>query len=501
MNSSNVLIIGAGIGGLATALRLAHAGCSVTVVEAHNGPGGKMRTIPSAAGPVDAGPTVLTMRPLFEALFADVDAHLSDHVTLEPLDILARHYWDDGQTLDLAADTDTNIAAIKAAFGTQAAQEFIRFSARAKRLFQAFDAPMMRHPSPRPLELAKGVLRKPHLLRDMAPHQSLHNLLKSSFSDKRLVQLFGRYATYVGGSPLLSPAILSLIWEVEAAGVWAVKGGMHKIAQAVETLCKSRGVTFIYDTAVQQIIKTDARVSGIATKAGIMRADTIVFNGDPRALHAGLLGQAVTPAVPKVSVTPRSLSAHVHAFAATPTGAPLAHHNVFFAQDEKAEFTALAAGNVPQDATLYVCAQDYPDQGQQRFEIIRNAPPDLAQSAEDITRCHTQTFQRLAAFDLTFSPTPAPTTLTAPQDFGRMFPGSLGSLYGRSPHGMMAAFKRPPARTKIKGLYLCGGGTHPGAGVPMATLSAQHAAEAIMTDLSLTFPSRRTATRGGISTA
>ena len=136
--SSKVVIIGAGIGGLAAARRLSHQGCDVTVLDMHDSPGGKMRTMPSAAGPVDAGPTVLTMRPVFEELFADVEETLADHLTLKPLEILARHYWDDGASLDLTADKDQSRDNIVDAFGIKAAAEFTAFSARAKRLFDAY---------------------------------------------------------------------------------------------------------------------------------------------------------------------------------------------------------------------------------------------------------------------------------------------------------------------------------------------------------------------------
>ncbi len=501
MKTPSVIIIGAGIGGLAAALRLAHAGYEVTVLEAHNGPGGKMRTVPSAAGPIDAGPTVLTMKHVFEDLFADVGETLTDHITLQPLHTLARHYWDDGQTLDLMADIDASAEQIKQAFGIRAREEFMTFSDRARRLFSAFDAPMMQHPSPQPMTLAKCVLRQPKLVADMAPHQSLHTLLRNSFSDPKLVQLFGRYATYVGGSPFQSPAILSLIWHAEAAGVWSVKGGMHQIAQKIAALAEAKGATFHYDTPALRISQQGGRAAGVETPTGRICADAVIFNGDPRALQTGLLGDAITSAVPEVSVAPRSLSAHVHTFAATPKGISLAHHTVFFAQNERAEFEALSAGRTPDDATLYLCSQDHPETGTGRFEIIRNAPPDLSQSPKEIAECHAQTFQRLEAFGLTFDHAPSMDALTTPQDFATLFPGSLGSLYGRSPHGMMAAFKRPTARTQIKGLYLCGGGAHPGAGVPMATLSGRHAADAIMTDLTLTSRFRQTAMHGGMSTA
>jgi 1-hydroxycarotenoid 3,4-desaturase len=196
----------------------------------------------------------------------------------------------------------------------------------------------------------------------------------------------------------------------------------------------------------------------------------------------------------------------VHTFAAVPAGVDLKQHNVFFADDPKAEFDPLAKGENPTDATLYIHAQDR-DRSQplgvlERFEIILNAPSATSEDpapSEEIEKCQTQVFDRLGAFGLTFSPTPKPSSLTTPQMFDQMFPASNGSLYGRSPHGLMAAFNRPTARTKVKGLYLVGGGAHPGAGVPMATLSAQHAAAAILNDQTLTSTSQLADTRGGTS--
>ncbi len=497
-------MIGAGIGGLSAALRLAAAGLSVTVVEAAKSVGGKMRTVPSAAGPVDVGPTVLTMRHVFEDLFADAGAQLEDHVSLHRNPILARHFWRDGSTLDLHDDPDRSVEAVHAFAGSKAAKQFRRFSDRAKRLFEAFDGPIMQADAPTLGALTGYVLRKPAMIPAMAPGLSLSQSLAVQFSDPRLRQLFGRYATYVGGSPYQSPAVLGLIWHSEALGVWSVKGGMHALATALYDLARQRGVAFCFGQAATRITQQGGRVSDVHLADGSrIRTETVVFNGDPRALRAGLLGDPVRRAVPSQGTEPRSLSAFVWGFSAEPQGVELAHHNVFFCADPRVEFGDLAQGRMPRDATLYVCAQDRAigaPEGRERFEIIMNGPSGHATTNEERETCRTRTFETLQDRGLSFSPPPTTAALTAPMDFGRAFPGSDGSLYGRSPHGMTATFQRPTARTAIRGLYLAGGGAHPGAGVPMACLSGKHAAEAILSDLALTSTSPKMVTRGGMST-
>ena len=502
-----VVVIGAGLGGLATALRLAHRGLAVTVLERAAGPGGKMRTLPSDAGPVDAGPTVLTMRHVFDQLFEEVDATLADHVTLEPETILARHFWRDGSTLDLHADPEKSATAIRDFGGPRAEQEYRRFSARAKRLYEAFKAPMMEAAAPSQLALTAHVLRDPTIIPAMAPHRSLMFSLRSQFSDPRLVQLFGRYATYVGGSPYKSPAILSLIAHAEATGVWRVKGGMHKLARAMADLAAAKGAVFHYGTHVHRIEVQGGRTVAVIDATGTRHPAThVVFNGDPAALTQGLLGEACRRAIGDTTTNPRSLSAYVWAFASRPAGPDLAYHSVFFGADPRTEFDPLHAGQPPVDPTLYLCAEDrgggHRPSGPERFEIIMNGPPvhPRGDSQKEPPPCQTQMLTTLSHFGLTFAPGPTPRSLTTPSDFQTLYPGSAGSLYGRSPHGMMAAFHRPTARTALPGLILTGGGAHPGAGIPMATLSGKHAAAAILTDPALTSPSRQTAMPGGMST-
>jgi 1-hydroxycarotenoid 3,4-desaturase len=182
----------------------------------------------------------------------------------------------------------------------------------------------------------------------------------------------------------------------------------------------------------------------------------------------------------------------------------LAHHNVFFGWDPASEFGEIKKGRVPIDPTLYVCAQDrgtgVTAPALERFEIIENAAPGVDVAKEEKQQCRTRVFEHLAERGLVFTPRPDTPALTVPGEFHQLFPASQGSLYGLSPHGMMAAFKRPTARTALPGLYLAGGGAHPGAGIAMATLSGKHAAGAILKDLASPSTSPKTDTRGGTST-
>lgn len=502
---NKAIVIGAGMGGLASAIRLAAAGFAVTVLERATTPGGKARALPSAAGPVDAGPTVLTLRHVFDDLFALNGERLDDHITLIPQPTLARHWWPDGSRLDLFPDRAANAEAIRAFAGPREAEAFLRFDSLAAALYAAFRDPVMLAPKPDPRAIARAALRQPRLWPALLPGMTLDRLLRLHFRDPRLIQLFGRYATYIGGNPTRSPAVLALIWHAEAQGVWGVRGGMHSLAAALAALATRMGVTFAYDSEARRLIRQNDRITGVQTTDGTTHpCTTCIFNGDPAALTESRLGSATSgPPAAKPS-----LSAQVWSFAATPTGpraADLLHHNLFFTADPATEFRPLAHGAMPASQTLYLCAEDRltPNigTGPERFEIILNAPAGLTPSPKDQALCRTRTFQTLQTMGLSFDPVPPTTALATPATFEQLFPASKGALYGATPEGIMATFRRPTARTDLAGLYLAGGGVHPGAGVPMAALSAKHAVAAILQDRTSPSTSRPTATRGGMSTA
>jgi 1-hydroxycarotenoid 3,4-desaturase len=477
----------------------------VTVIESADTPGGKARARATVAGPAAMGPTVLTLRSEVDAIFALCGTTTEAEVTLTRLPRLARHWWPDSGPLDLYPDREANIEAIRAFAGDREAQGFARFDAAAHALYDAFEQPVMRAAKPDLPAIARATLAQPKLWPALLPGMTLDRWLTQFFKDHRLRQLFGRYATYVGGRPAHTPAVLSLVWQAEAQGVWAVTDGIQALAAALARAAETLGVRFHYATQAHRITRQSGHVAHVETDQGHHAADIVVFNGDPRALTDGHLGEAAQSAL-KPPGKP-SLSAWVWSFAATPTGpraADLLHHNLFFTSDPSAEFGPIGQGRMSESPTLYLNAQDRelgPTPETERFQIILNAPQGTPDYPDEDQSCHDRTFPALARMGLTFSPPPGPEALTRPKDLAARFPASLGAIYGASPEGSLAAFQRPVARTSLPGLYLAGGGVHPGAGVPMALLSGRQAALQALQDLTSASTSGRTAMPGGMSTA
>ena len=511
----DVAVIGAGIAGLSAALRLAASGLSVTVFEKETRPGGKMRRVRAGDAQIDAGPTVFTKRAVFDELFQLAGERIDDHLTIRPCETIARHVFADGTSLDLFTDRERSARAVADFAGSSAARDYRRFMAGAFETLDLLDPIFMSAERPKnPLDLTiraglSGALKMARI----GANRSYFDALASAFTDPRLRALFARYTTYVGSSPFEAPSTLKLIAAVEAAGVWRIEGGMARLAEALARLAARRGVQFRFDAKVEEIIVSGGRARGLVLAGGErIEAGAIVANCDAEALASGLFGEPARAAVdPPLAARDKSLSAIGIALKATVSGRELIHHNVFFAADPLREFREIFEGRrLPRKPNVYVCAEDRGEAGEarphgpERLFLIVNAPalagPSQTFDRQEIDLCVTAAFSTLAASGLHLDWAPGDLHLSTPSDFAALFPGTGGALYGRASHGSTASFQRPEARSRIRGLYLCGGSAHPGAGVPMASLSGSLAARAIATDRASTSGSRRAAMPGGIAT-
>lgn len=513
MPETQTIVIGAGVGGLACAIDLAAQGVGVLVLERASAPGGKMRVLRAGGADIDAGPTVFTLRGVFEDLFAGAGARLADRLTLTPLEILARHAWAGGAQLDLYADRGRSADAIGRFAGPDAARGYLSFCARARRIHDVLERDFMRAPRPSPAGLVRAIgWRGALTMLEASPFRSLWSALGADFADPRLRQLFARYATYVGSSPFSCPATLMLIAHVEQEGVWSVEGGMGALARALADLARTCGARIQTDAEVARIDLHDGAACGVTLADGtVLEADTVVCNADATALAAGCFGREIAARTRSLASQRRSLSANTWTLRGSVQGFGLLRHNVFFSRDYRAEFDAIfGRGRTPAEPTVYVCAQDRGDtslpegSGPERLLVLANAPangdvqaPDPGSTAR-AARAVQEVLKRCGAEIELDQPT---ATATGPVEFGRLFPATGGALYGRAAHGAMASFDRPGTGTPIPGLYLAGGSAHPGAGVPMTALSGRLAARAVRRRLDSIARSRGTATPGGTPTA
>jgi 1-hydroxycarotenoid 3,4-desaturase len=484
-----VVVIGAGIGGLVAAVMLAARGREVLVLERAARSGGKIREVEVAGVPVGAGPALLTLRDVFEEVFAAAGQDMAAHVTLQRQSLLGRHAWGDGRRLDLPADPQAATEAIGAFAGAAAARGYQAFRERAKRIHDALDGPFLRAQRPGALALAAQAGMRGLL--GAAPFSTLWDALAEHFPDVRLRQVFARIATYVGSSPLQAPATLMLVAHVEQQGLWAVEGGLPRLVAALEEVARAKGAVFRHGAEVREVTLAAGRASGVVLADGeAIGASAVILNGDPAALGAGRFGRAAAGAVDPLPPEKRSFSAVTWALRAEVSGTP-AQQTVVHADEPTAEYAEIAwRAKLPTTPTVTLWAQDRAEgaptpSGPERLLAMVNAPAraDLRPlPPEAVARCGEVAFARLARAGFAVARRPEAEVVTTPAGFDRLFPGVGGALYGPAVHGWQAAIGRPAARTKLPGLYLAGGGTHPGAGVAMAALSGRLAAARLLED-------------------
>jgi 1-hydroxycarotenoid 3,4-desaturase len=315
-----VIIIGGGIGGLTCALDLASSGVEVILVEKEAQVGGKIRQINCSndslkPSPIDSGPTVFTMRWVFDALFEKAGTSLESELKLEKLNILARHAWNKDEKLDLFSDIEQSAQAIAEFSSPEEAKRFLQFSAQCRDLYRALEKPYMLSAKPNFGGMIADLgITGSKVLYDIGLFNTLWKSLGNYFQDPRLRQLFARYATYCGSSPYEAPATLMLIADVETQGVWAIEGGMYSLVGAIRKLAQDKGVQLMTGKACEEILLKHGKVSGVRLTDGtLLYGDFVVFNGDLAALHNGLLNsegiKAFNAKITPPSPAKRSLSA------------------------------------------------------------------------------------------------------------------------------------------------------------------------------------------------
>lgn len=491
MTARTAIVIGGGVGGMAAAIHLARAGIAVRLLERGDTLGGKLREIRIGEARFPAGPSVFTMKSVFEELFGGA-AQLADALPLEALDPLCRHFFPDGSVLDLFPDVERTRAAIERFAGSADARGYMAFREHARKIHEIVRGPFMERP------LAVFELLRPSTIVQLTQIDGMRTMwkaLEGFFTDPRLRQLFGRYATYNGSSPFHAPATLSVIAHVENAyGIFSCRGGIYRLAEAMERLCRSLGVEIETGAEVEEIIVERDRAVGVRRRGAIERAGVVVANADVAQVYQRLLPRTRPAKKLDEAYAKQELSSSAYVLCTVAERAPieLAHHNVFFSRDYKLEFEELVAQRrTPSDPTVYLCADDRVPgaavPAQERCFFLTNAPPlDERGARLDWTReasvCKERIFASLARHGWTLRA--GALVEQTPVDFAARFPGSRGALYGIASNSKLAAFRRPQNQVAgIAGLYLAGGTVHPGAGLPMVCLSAKMAAKLALEEL------------------
>lgn len=490
MHDVDVIVIGAGFGGLGAAVTLAARGHRVVVVEALDRPGGKAGIVQVDGTEWDTGPSVLTMPDALDAVFREAGTSLADEVTLRRPDPVFRYHWPDGVALDVWFDPDDTARAVGETLGAEAEADLRTFLEYARGIWDVA-APAFVYGAP-PSIGTVWKLRSRGLtaLTRIDPLRSMQGAIDRRVRSPHLRSLLARYATYNGSDPRVAPATLNCIAHVELTlGCYGVEGGMYALVRALVRVAERLGVELRCGEPVARITREAGRVTGVELASGErLTARAVVCNADVGHLVADLLPEGGhglgAPREPSTSGWT--------ALVRVPRRPERPAHEVLFPERYDQEFADLFdRDRPPAEPTVYLCAQErahgrtgWPDH--EAVFVMANAPAEPTGGSSPAARwaaLRAQVLQRATGAGLL----EAPEVIweRSPSDLARTFPGTRGALYGASSNSPWAAFQRPPNRVRrVPGLYLASGSAHPGGGVPLCVLSGRQAADAAAGDLS-----------------
>ena len=480
---AEVVVVGGGVGGLATALRLRAAGHAVRVLERRATLGGKLDVRVRDGFTFDTGPSLLTLPDVLGELFRVAGTRLADEVDVTRMDPQIRYRWPDGTGFDACDDPETTRGAIEA-FSPGGGDAHRRLITHGERIWAVSQRTFLAGPMSGPLDLLRR-MRSPRDLATIDPLRTLDAVARRAFSDPRLVQWAGRYATYSGSSPYRAPATLACIPAVEARhGVWYPAGGMGALRDALVRVADRTGVELATGCEVERVDASGDRVRGVVTAGGTWHpADVVVADVDAEHLYRDLLPD--TAALDRTRRAGRSLSGFVVLAGVRGTTPGQAHHTVWFPADQSREFRQLVdEGTVADDPTIYACVPSVSDPtqappGHESWFLLVNAP---AGAAVDRAAYQARLLDLLAGHGTDLRDRLCFTETITPDDLADRYRAPGGAIYGTSSNGRRAAFLRPANRGPRRGLYLVGGSSHPGGGLPLVTISARIVADLIDRD-------------------
>jgi phytoene desaturase len=478
-----VLVVGAGFGGLASALRTAARSCQVTVVDRLPGPGGRGREFVSVANgqtfKYDAGPTVLTAPILFEELFALFGERLADHVELLPVKPWYQMRFADGKQMDYGGSTE-QIQAEIAKFNAQDAQNYPAFLEHSRKLFEKGYEELGAQPF---LNWRSMLGVMPAMMR-LRADRSVYQLTARYFSDERVRRAFSIQPLLVGGNPFDTTSIYSLIHYLERKwGIWFPRGGMAALVRAMVALGERHGVAFEWNAQVDGIEAHSGRAQSIRLKDGRqLSCDELICNADPGHVMTHLLPEPLRQ-TQQVKKKKYSMGLFVWYFSTRRIYGDVPHHTILFGQTYREVLRKIFDTlELPEDLSIYLhrpnaTDESYAPEGHDSFYALVPVPNlaatiDWPVVQERFKQALMQALQDRILPGL--SDCIADDFFLTPQYFKDELLSPLGSGFSITPNLMQSAgFRYPNRSPMLSNLYFTGAGTHPGAGVPGVVTSAK----------------------------